>query len=86
MCVRLSIVPFLYSKRTAAARSLVSRYIEKRTFCRNYEHTSRGTTLHECRVVSPHAWGSADHVGRFVIFLSPSEHIYVSRRSALCRV
>jgi hypothetical protein len=28
----LSIVPFLYSKRTAAARSLVS-LIEKRTFC-----------------------------------------------------
>ena len=25
-CVRPSIVPFLYSKRTAAARSLVSRY------------------------------------------------------------
>ena len=25
-CVRLSIVPFLYSKRTAAARSLVARY------------------------------------------------------------
>ena len=31
----LSIVPFLYSKRTAAARSLVS-LIEKRTFCRRY--------------------------------------------------
>jgi hypothetical protein len=31
--VRLSIVPFLYSKRTAAARPLVS-LIEKRTFCR----------------------------------------------------
>ena len=38
-----SIVPFLYSKRTAAARSLVS-LIEKRTFCRRFKHTSRGTT------------------------------------------
>ena len=39
----LSIVPFLYSKRTAAARSLVS-LIEKRTFCRRYGSTSRGPT------------------------------------------
>ena len=31
-----SIVPFLHSKRMAAARSLVS-LIEKRTFCRRYE-------------------------------------------------
>ena len=38
-----SIVPFLHSKRTAAARSLVS-LIEKRTFCRRYGSTSRGTT------------------------------------------
>ena len=38
-----SIVPFLYSKRTAAARSLVS-LIEKRTFCRHYGSTSRGPT------------------------------------------
>jgi hypothetical protein len=42
-CVRPSIVPFLYSKRTAAARSLVS-LIEKRTFCRRYGSTSRGPT------------------------------------------
>ena len=41
----LSIVPFLYSKRTAAARSLVS-LIEKRTFCGRFKHTSRGTTPH----------------------------------------
>jgi hypothetical protein len=40
----LSIVPFLYSKRTAAARSLVS-LIEKRTFCGRYERTTRRTTL-----------------------------------------
>ena len=44
----LSIVPFLYSKRTAAARSLVS-LIEKRTFCGPLRgRTSRGawnTTL-----------------------------------------
>ena len=46
-CVRLSIVPFLYSKRTAVTRSLVS-LIEKRTFCGHFEHTSRGTTLHMC--------------------------------------
>jgi hypothetical protein len=39
----LSIVPFLYSKRTAVTRSLVS-LIEKRTFCRRFKHTSRGTT------------------------------------------
>jgi hypothetical protein len=32
----LSTVPFLYSKRTAAARSLVS-LIEKRTFCRRFK-------------------------------------------------
>ena len=39
----LSIVPFLYSKRTAAARSLVS-LIEKRTFCGPLRgRTSRGT-------------------------------------------
>ena len=43
-CVRLSIVPFLYSKRTAVTRSLVS-LIEKRTFCGHYERTSRGPTL-----------------------------------------
>jgi hypothetical protein len=43
-CVRLSIVPFLYSKRTAVTRSLVS-LIEKRTFCGRFKHTSRGTTL-----------------------------------------
>tara|TARA_B110000114_G_scaffold86700_1_gene91548 strand:+ start:309 stop:608 length:300 start_codon:yes stop_codon:yes gene_type:complete len=35
-CVRLSIVPFLYSKRTAPARSLVS-LIEKRTFCGRFK-------------------------------------------------
>ena len=35
-CVRPSIVPFLYSKRTAAARSLVS-LIEKRTFCGRFK-------------------------------------------------
>jgi hypothetical protein len=40
----LSTVPFLYSKRTAAAQSLVSRYIEKRTFCPRFKHTTRGTT------------------------------------------
>ena len=40
----LSIVPFLYSKRTAVTRSLVS-LIEKRTFCRRFKHTSRGPTL-----------------------------------------
>jgi hypothetical protein len=34
-CVRPSIVPFLYSKRTAAARSPGSCF-EKRTFCRHY--------------------------------------------------
>ena len=28
-----SIVPFLYSKRTAVTRSLVSRYADDRTFC-----------------------------------------------------
>ena len=28
-----SIVPFLYSKRTAAARSLVSRNVDDRSFC-----------------------------------------------------
>ena len=39
----LSIVPFLYSKRTAVTRSLVS-LIEKRTFCGRFKHTSRGTT------------------------------------------
>jgi hypothetical protein len=38
-----SIVPFLNSKRTAAARSLVS-LIEKRTFCGRFMCTSRGTT------------------------------------------
>ena len=43
-CVRLSIVPFLYSKRTAVTRSLVS-LIEKRTFCGHYGSTSRGPTL-----------------------------------------
>jgi hypothetical protein len=43
----LSIVPFLHSKRTAAARSLVS-LIEKRTFCRRFKHASRGTTLNLC--------------------------------------
>ena len=42
-CVRPSIVPFLYSKRTAVTRSLVSR-MDDRTFCRHYEPTSRGTT------------------------------------------
>jgi len=36
----LSIVPFLYSKRTAAARSLVS-LIEKRTFCGRVNRTVR---------------------------------------------
>ena len=46
-CVRLSIVPFLYSKRTAVTRSLVS-LIEKRTFCRRFKHASRGTTLNLC--------------------------------------
>jgi hypothetical protein len=39
----LSIVPFLYSKRTAAARSLVSRY-RKANVLWHFEHTSRGTT------------------------------------------
>jgi len=34
-----SIVPFLYSKRTAAARSLVSR-LDDCTFCRRYERTA----------------------------------------------
>jgi len=43
-CVPLAGLPFLYSKRTAVTRSLVS-LIEKRTFCRHFEHTSRGTTL-----------------------------------------
>ena len=42
-CVPLAGLPFLYSKRTAVTRSLVS-LIEKRTFCRHFEHTSRGTT------------------------------------------
>ena len=51
----LSIVPFLYSKRTAVTRSLVS-LIEKRTFCRRYERgpavelPSTGTGLYgACR-------------------------------------
>ena len=42
-----SIVPFLNSKRTAAARSLVS-LIEKRTFCGRFKHASRGTILNLC--------------------------------------
>jgi hypothetical protein len=46
----LSIVPFLYSKRTAVTRSLVS-LIEKRTFCRRFKHTSRGTTQGEVFMV-----------------------------------
>jgi hypothetical protein len=41
----LSTVPFLYSKRTAAARSPGS-LIEKRTFCGRFVCTSRGTTPH----------------------------------------
>ena len=43
-CVRPSIVPFVYSKRAAAARDPSSRVIDDRTFCGHYEHTSRGTT------------------------------------------
>ena len=46
-----SIVPFLYSKRTAVTRSLVS-LIEKRTFCGRFKHTSRGTTLDVCAPLS----------------------------------
>ena len=38
-----SIVPFLYSKRTAAARSPRSR-MDDWTFCPVIEHTSRGPT------------------------------------------
>ena len=40
-----SIVPCLYSKRTASAGGLVSR-MDDRTFCRRYETTTRGTTRH----------------------------------------
>ena len=36
-------ISILQRKRTAVTRSLVS-LIEKRTFCRHFEHTSRGTT------------------------------------------
>ena len=40
--VFLSTVPFVYSKRAAAARAPRLRYGQ--SFCRRYEHTSRGTT------------------------------------------
>ena len=40
-CVRPSIVPFVYSKRAAAARSPGSRVMDDRTFCRHYETTLR---------------------------------------------
>ena len=46
-CVPLAGLPFLYSKRTAVTRSLVS-LIEKRTFCGRYDHTTRGTTRLSC--------------------------------------
>ena len=40
-----STVPFLYSKCTAPARSLVSRYGRLNVFfCGRYEHTTRGPT------------------------------------------
>ena len=42
-CVPLAGLPFLYSKRTAVTRPLVS-LIEKRTFCGHYGSTSRGPT------------------------------------------
>ena len=42
-CVRPSIVPFLYSKRTAAARSPGSRYRQSIVLSPFRAHTSRGT-------------------------------------------
>ena len=43
-CVPLAGLPFLYSKRTAAARSLVSRYRQSIVLSPFRAHTSRGTT------------------------------------------
>ena len=43
-CVPPSYVPCVYSKRAALTRRLVFVFRE-RTFCRHYDHTTRGTTL-----------------------------------------
>ena len=40
VCVRPSIVPFVYSKRAAAARSLVSRYRRSNVLCPSFDPTS----------------------------------------------
>ena len=44
-CVRPSTVPFVYSKRAAAARSPGSRYRRSNVYCRRFKQTTRGTSL-----------------------------------------
>jgi len=65
-CVRPSIVPFLHSKRTAVTRSPGSRF-DNRSFCRHFEHTSRGTTRRRVESVGRRKVGKCIHLDSQVV-------------------
>ena len=71
-----SIAPFLYSKRTAAARSLVSR-MDDRSFCGRFERTTLWTCPEEDSVRGP---GISLSLEEYVFLIRKTRHA----REGLC--